>query len=251
MDLTYRTEPAPGARNEDYVIGGPDWCVVLDGVTRPPGVDTGCRHDVPWLVRRLGAALATGLATSSAPLTDILAEAITATCAAHAGTCDLANPDSPSSTVAIARRRDDRLECLVLADSPIVVRHGDGSISLIADDRTARLPGGRPYPIELVRAHRNRPHGFWVASTAPQAAYEAVTGSFPLQDVAGAGIFSDGVTRLVEWYGHTWARLMDRLEREGPGRLIRSVREAERARRPPYGKRHDDATAVLIRRLRR
>jgi hypothetical protein len=44
--------------NEDYAAAGPDWAIVLDGATHFDGVDTGCIHDVPWLVRRLAAALA-------------------------------------------------------------------------------------------------------------------------------------------------------------------------------------------------
>jgi hypothetical protein len=242
----YATQAAPGLVNEDYVVAGPDWAVVLDGATAPAGVDSGCVHDVPWLVHRLAAALAGRLATDDAPLQDVLAAAVKQVGAAHADTCDLANPDSPSSTVAMARWGGGRLECLVLADSPVVVRRLDGSIGLVEDDRLMHLPGGLPYTRETVRAHRNRPGGFWVASTSQAAAYEAVTATFPEDEIDTVALLTDGVTRLVERYGHTWDGLIDRLRRQGPEHVIQCVREAERAAPAAHGKPHDDATALVI-----
>jgi len=46
-----------------------------------------------------------------------------------------------------------------------------------------------------------------------------------------------------------WADLMKMLDTEGPTELIRRVRAAENTLDPPpgsRGKRHDDATAVLV-----
>jgi hypothetical protein len=247
MRITYATEPAPGAVNEDYVAAGPDWAVVLDGATAPAGVDSGCVHDVPWLVHRLAAALAARLAGEpGGSLADVLAAAIKHVCAAHADTCDLANPDSPSSTVALARWGGGRLECLVLADSPIAVRLRDGSLQLVTDDRLAGLPGGPPYTLGLVRSLRNRPGGFWVASTSQAAAYEAVTATFATGEVDTVALLTDGVTRLVDDFGHTWPGLLDGLRTAGPHGMIDRVREAERAKTTSHGKRHDDATALVI-----
>ncbi len=248
MSVTYATRPAPGRPvNEDYVVAGPEWAVVLDGATAADGAETGCRHDVAWLVRRLAGALAARLAGApSGTLADVLAGAIEEVREAHGGGCDLANPDNPSSTVAMTRRRGDALECLVLADSPVVVRRRDGSVGVVDDDRLERLPGGRPYTLEQVRAHRNRPGGFWVAGAVPEAAYEAVTATFPAAEVDVVAMFTDGVTRLVDHYGHDWAGLLAALRSRGPHHLIESVRAAERARPPAGAKPHDDATALLI-----
>lgn len=64
MRIAYETAAAPGRpHNEDFVVAGPDWVAVLDGATAPAGVASGCVHDVPWLVARLGGALAHRLAT--------------------------------------------------------------------------------------------------------------------------------------------------------------------------------------------
>ena len=247
MQITHATASAPGLDNEDYACAGPDWAIVLDGATAPAGVDSGCVHDVAWLVRRLAAATATRLVLAGeSSLPDVLAAAIEDTAGAHTDTCDLASPDSPSATVSIARVRGDALECLTLGDSPIVVSHPDGSFTHIADDRADRLPGGRPYTFELVRAHRNKAGGFWVASTDPDAARQAITGSVPLAQVSEAGLFTDGVTRLVDRYGYTWPAIFSALRGGGPASLISLVRAAERQQPHPHGKQHDDATAVYL-----
>ncbi|NUP00958.1 MAG: hypothetical protein HOW71_27205 [Nonomuraea sp.] len=237
--------PGSARPNEDLAVAGPSWAVVLDGATAASGVDAGCDHGVAWLVRRLGGALAAGLAAGDgAPLGDLLAEAISVTMGAHAGTCDLANPDSPSSTVAMLRLRGGAVEYLVLGDSPVVLSRAGGGAEVIGDDRVERLPGGRPYSLELVRRMRNAEGGFWVASTRPEAAERAVSGVADGAGLRGAALFTDGVARLVDWYGWSWDGVLDTLAGHGPGALIGAVRELERARGPVRGKRHDDATAL-------
>jgi protein phosphatase 2C-like protein len=248
MRVTWATEGAPGGTNEDYLCCGPGWAVILDGATAPAGVDSGCVHPVAWFVRRLAAATVSRLAVGDeSPLSDILAAAIKETCGAHAQTCDLGNPDSPSSTISIIRFRGESLDYLVLGDSPIVLWHDGGAFTLVEDDRVARLPGGRPYSRELVRAHRNTAGGFWVASTSQDAAYQALAGTAGQAGVTEAGMFTDGVTRLTDWYGHTWPGVFSLLRREGPAGLISAVRRAEASAPRPHAKRHDDATAVYLR----
>jgi hypothetical protein len=233
--------------NEDYAAAGPDWAVVLDGATHFEGVDTGCIHDVPWLVGCLAAALAERLTLGGLSLPETVASAIEATCSAHADTCDLSNPDSPSSTVALVRSAGTTIEYLVLGDSAVILRSGSG-LRPVIDDRVNYLqPGGRPYTRELVRSKRNAPGGFWVASTNPQAAYEAISGV--VTDVTHVALLTDGLSRLVDYYGYSWPDMFSLLSTDGPAELIGRVREAERNSPPPahgYGKQHDDATAVYI-----
>src|SRR5258708_10464 len=128
MRITYATESAPGHVNEDYAIRGNDWAAVLDGAPAAPGADSGCIHDVPWLVRHLAAGVARRILLDSAPLPDLLAGAIGETRDAHATTCDLGNPDSPSSTISIVRVRNGVVDYLTLADSPIVIRTADQAL---------------------------------------------------------------------------------------------------------------------------
>lgn len=247
MQITCATEAAPGCVNEDRAVCGDGWAFVLDGATAPEGVDSGCIHDVPWLVNHLSAEIARCMLLGTDNLADALALAIAATCAAHAATCDLANPDSPSSTAAIVRVRGGELDYLVLADSPVVVRAPGEAPKVFSDDRLSHLPGGRPYSRELVRYMRNKPDGFWVASTDPEAAYRAVTGSVPFTAGTEAGLFTDGISRLVEFYGWDWEMVFAVMRTSGLAGLIADVRDLER-RQPldGYNKPHDDATAVLI-----
>lgn len=246
MLLSHATHAAPDVRvNEDLVVTGPDFAVVLDGATQAAGVDTGCVHDVPWLVARLGGSLAQLLLTRADDVADLLAQAIETVMAEHAHTCDLSNPDSPSTTAAILRQRADVVDYLVLADSPIVLREHAGEVTMVLDDRIDHLPA---YTVETVREHRNAPGGFWVAGTDPAAAYEALAGSVETSRLDCAGVFTDGASRLVEHHGMQWADLLDLLDRQGPEAVIERVRHEDQCaagQRP--GKVHDDATAVLCR----
>ena len=249
MEIRSLSQPAPDRRppavNEDLVLSGPDFVVVLDGATAPRGVDSGCRHTVAWLVGQLGAQLSVPLlARSTASLPDLLADAIATVCIGHADTCDLANPDSPSSTVAMVRVRPDCVEHLVLADSPVVMRSPDGRLKVHSDDRIDLLPD---YSVGTVRRLRNQPGGFWVASTDAKAAYQAVTGTTERVDVEVVAVLTDGASRYVERYGHTWDDLVDVLMARGPRALVERVWEHDAAAHPDsfIGKRYDDATAVL------
>ncbi|MFG1707325.1 protein phosphatase 2C domain-containing protein [Nonomuraea sp. M3C6] len=247
-EVTYASRAGSARPNEDLVVAGPSWIVVLDGATAAAGVDSGCVHDVAWLVGRLGGALASALAAEcDGTLARILEAAIEETMAAHSGTCDLGNPDSPSSTVAMVRGGRNGVEYLVLGDSPVALSMVGGGVRVVSDERVEGLPGGRPYTVELVRRMRNAPGGFWVAGARPEAARHAVCGAVDVGEVRGAGVVTDGVARLVEWYGWSWGDVLAALETGGPGALIEAVRELEVSRGPVRGKRHDDATAAWLR----
>lgn len=232
--------------NEDLAVAGQDFVVVLDGASPVPGLDTGCVHDVPWLVRRLGSHLVDGLLDgAAAELTTILERAIRRLRADHEPSCDLQNPHSPSSTVAILRRAGDRLDHLVLADSPIVFRLADGHVRAVSDDRLDRLSD---YSLAGVGAARDAPGGFWVASTSPEAAHQAVTGSHEVAEVSLAAVLTDGAATLVERHGRPWSELVDLLDGAGPSALVQATRRADAdGPEPRRAKRHDDATAVLCR----
>ncbi|NED96254.1 protein phosphatase 2C domain-containing protein [Phytoactinopolyspora alkaliphila] len=252
-----------GVLNEDFVAATTGGAVVIDGAGTPEGADTGCVHGVAWYSRALGHALVARLADLGRPLRDCLAQAIIHVRDLHGAECDLGHPGSPSSTVTAIRENGDRLDYLVLADSPLVIdlidrievicdhrvdafeREKPASMRKNPQDSAAYQEGLREY-IAAWRRHRNVEGGFWVASSQPDAAAHALTGTVPLADVKVAALLSDGASRLVDRFGLLdWRDLLDLLDGEGPGELIRRVRDVERDTAGEYpGKVHDDATAA-------
>jgi len=101
-----------------------------------------------------------------------------------------------------------------------------------------------------VRDQRNQAGGFWVASTKPEAALQAVQLTVPAEQLRRAAVLTDGACRLVErFHLLDWIDLIKMLDTEGPAELIRRVRAAENTIDPAPGSRgkpHDDATAVLV-----
>lgn len=273
MRVTMATSPAkPGQPNEDFTATTPNGVVLLDGAGLS-GTTSRCSHGVAWYTRQLGGALLAGLAEGSdQELSAILAEAISQTAALHHDTCQLDDPGTPSATVIMLRRNRDQLDYLVLADSVLVLDQADAAPLVISDDREANvgrhyraamdnLTNGTPEHdqarrdyVQALRAHRNKPGGFWVAAADPRAADEAIVGSRPIKDVTAAALLSDGASRLADRFHLTdWPGLLAILHDHGPAELIRRVRAAENSdphgTRWPRGKTHDDATAAYCTQL--
>jgi Protein phosphatase 2C len=271
MEISFATRPAsPTAANEDFIAATPQAVVVLDGAGVPEGMETGCTHGTLWFVQQLGAHLLAQLVTEPAEtLADTLAHAIAHVGELHAGDCDLDHPGTPSASVALLREHPDVVDYLVLGDCTAVLDHR-GSVEAITDDRIARIArseratlnqhqaGSDQHATELRRLvdaqhqHRNRPGGYWVASTVPDAAYQALTGTVPSQQLACAAIMTDGAARLVErFHLATWPDVLDLVDQHGPSALIDQVRQAEytdtHGQQWPRGKPHDDATIALCR----
>ena len=271
MHVAFATQPAPGAAvNEDAVAVTDRVVVLLDGASVPHGLEIGCRHGTAWYVGQLGTELLGQLTGQPDQLlTDALASAIQAVASVHADTCQLDHPGGPSAAVALLREADQSVDYLVLADATILLDEPAG-IQVISDDRLAQVavtehsamhreatgsPTHQRRYADLVtelRRHRNQAEGYWVASSTPDAAYHALTGSVPRLELRRAALLSDGATRLVDRFGvMAWPGLLDVLDREGPYSLILQTREAESSDpeglRWPRSKRHDDATAVLCR----
>lgn len=274
MEVRIASEAAPGkTTNEDYAFALPDLVGVLDGVSVPDGLDTGCIHGPAWYVRRLATHLAR--AHVKAPMTALaesLAEAIAAVRDDHQGQCDLGHPGTPAGTVSLLRRKEHDVDYLILCDSPLVIDQGD-EVQAVTDERfahavaelrAAALTGQdaidsnahreRVRRTVLAQRHKtNKPDGYWIAAATPEAALHAVTGTLPLTGpdrVRRAALLTDGASCAVEQYDlYDWRGLLDLLASQGPNELIRRVRAAEDTDSSGYAKprykRHDDATAAL------
>jgi hypothetical protein len=271
MQVAFATQPAAdGALNEDFIAATTQLVILLDGASVPEGLETGCRHGTAWYVARLGTRLLEELtAQPSQLLTDALATAIHGVASLHADTCELDHSGAPSAALALLREGDQTVDYLVLADTTIVL-DATSDFLVVSDDRltqvavtehsamhreaTGTVSHQQRYAdlVTELRRHRNQAEGYWVASSTPDAAYQALTGSIPRLEVRRAALLSDGATRLADRFGvMAWPRVFDLLDREGPSSLIMQTREAESSdpngRRWPRSKRHDDASAVICR----
>jgi hypothetical protein len=269
VDVSFVSCPGSASKsNEDFVTASPSVAVVLDGLSAPPALGTGCLHGTPWFVTQLGMQLVSAATTArDEPLEDVVASAIARVADSHAHSCDLEHPGTPSSSLAILREHAQRVECLLLFDS-VIVLDGPSGLTVVTDRRvdaiareehlaTHKHPIGSPGHQNSVqglvaaqRRHRNQPSGYWVAGAKPAAAYQAVTGSWPRDQVSRAALLSDGVSCLVELYAVVdWTELLGILHQHGPAHVISLVREVEEAdptgARWPRYKRSDDATVAF------
>lgn len=260
------SRPGSTRASEDWVGATDRVCVVLDGLTAPDGVG-GCIHGTPWYVSRLGHHILTAASDQTVSLRSAVRSAIVRVSAEHDHTCDLSDPGTPSSTVAVVRLGAEHIDALVLADSPVVVDlpHGidvvtDQSVDTVAqDERAAALaaPTGSPEQaralaalVHAQRQVRNRACGYWIAGANPDAADHSVTRSWPRQDVQRLAAMTDGVSCLVETYqAMGWGDLLDAAHQRISSviDLVRHLEESDPdgARWPRY-KKSDDATIAYI-----
>ncbi|MFD9630052.1 hypothetical protein [Streptomyces violascens] len=269
MQVSMASTQGVGAANEDTVHVSPTGVVVLDGLSAPKDLPMGCIHGTPWFVRQLGSQLINLIGDTEIPLREALRTAITQVNGLHGDTCALDQEAVPASTVVMVRERDNVLDYLVLSDNVLVLDLGPDGIETITDKRVEEVaeeemqaalqgPTGTPEHaarvselVSVQRRLRNRPGGYWVASTDPAATNEAIVGSVDLAKVQQAALLTDGASRLADTFDAlSWAQLLDLLRTEGPAALIARTREAELAdpdgERWPRFKQSDDATAAYV-----
>lgn len=265
MRITTATEPGdPTKPNEDWLLAEPNLMIMLDGATAR--TETGCRHGIAWFTAKLGSAITGYAAEPHLDLPTVLSASIITTAEQHRE-CDLTHPGTPSAAVAIVRRRGETFEYLVLGDITLVLDTKD-ELRVIADDRVdatavaeraeaARHPFGtaekqaallKMKRLEL--ALRNKPDGFWTASTDPEAAQHALTGAVPAVELRRLMLLTDGAARAVAMFRlMDWPALLALLDRDGPTQVLRVVREAEHADasggRWHRNKLSDDASVIF------
>lgn len=267
MNIGFDTQAGSSRPNEDWVGAIPEAVVVLDGVTPPPVSNPGCTHSVPWFTNLLGKHLL-ALVQEDRSLADALAAAIDLTNGSH-GSCDLTGMGTPAAAVAVLRRRGTELEYLVLADTSVVVDTTSGGVQVITDDRvryadpgaierTLGMKVGSPEHARSVAemsvtqlVKRNVPDGYWVASTDPQAAENAITGRIPVASVRRVAVLTDGASCVVDAYRNLqWGTMLDWVQDRGPRNLISHIRKLERSdpegAQWPRFKPSDDATVALL-----
>jgi hypothetical protein len=235
-----------GRPNEDFVGAVPGAVVLLDGAGIP-GTDSICRHGVAWYSHTLGSTLLAQLSREPGiDLVAALADSIEQVSGQHRDTCDIADPRSPQSTVAIIRFHAGHADYLALADVFVVLDSAEAGPRVVTDSREVDvrneclsalrgLPTGTPdyertllSVIDTLRARRNQSGGYWIAKDDPHAATQAVTGTIPLGHLTGVALLSNGASRVVDPYRLAeWPAVLDLMRTKGPDEIIRRVREAE------------------------
>lgn len=208
----------PMDESDDKIFVTPHAVVMLDGASAFVPVPVSASDYADHLGRLIAADLT---ADPSADLTEVLAEAIRSTAAYF----DLHAGESPSSTVTIARERDDHLDILLLGDNTVILPD-----RTITDDRIdcldleprrryrERLAAGHGFDEEhhrLLRElqrqqaqYRNREGGYWIAETDPAAASNSVGFSPPKAAACWAVLATDGAYALLAHQNFRWARLV-------------------------------------------
>lgn len=248
--------------DDDRVITSDDTLIVLDGATshHPDTPPAGVYVDA--LAQQLQQRI-----TRTSDLEQNLASAIEAT--AH--NLNLRPGTAPSSTVAITRCSPSTLDVLVLGDSSAIV--GGDSEVVHTDSRLdyLELPDVDRYQRRLrrhcgyddqhrrilsdlqrhERQYRNRPGGYWIAEADPQAAYAAVTASYPLRTVQWAILATDGATDILPALGINWSTVASIPDHETLHELLVRCHNWEATIDPdgsqlPRSKRHDDKTLAVL-----
>lgn len=229
---------------EDRVVVLDHAALVLDGATSPdPDRALG-----GWYAGQLAERLADTLrANPGGDLAVLLGGAISDLARDHG----LRPGDSPSSTVAMLRWTNERVDGLVLADSPIVA-FGQWGHEVLADGRLASLRRQRKLiNSEDVHARRNSEDGFWVAEADPDAARHAMRRSWPADALETVFLATDGVSDGIDDYRILdWPGALEIARARGVSAVLEAVRAAENSdphsERWPRSKRHDDQALVMV-----
>lgn len=267
MIISTATLRGDGRKNQDTIVVSERAIAVLDGASawypQEPGRDGG------WYSNGLGSRMMSSL-DADRPLADVVYDAI----ADMRDTFDLTPGTAPECTVTIARWDAEKVEIYVLCDSPAVVFRHEGDPVVILDDRLqgagqeARKayrdylragngygPDLRPMLAKLQEdefTQQNREGGYWVAEASPEAAHQAMTVTYPLDQVDAVALLSDGAAAGIEEYGApaNWSQARERLLSD-PAGFIADVHQVEdtdpTGQRWPRAKCHDDKAIAVVR----
>lgn len=252
----------PMEESADKIFVTPHAVILLDGASAFVPVPVPASAYADYLGRFLADALT---ADPAADLQEILAEGIKATAAHY----DLRAGESPSSTVTIARERDEHLDLLLLGDNTVILPGGE----ILTDDRIDRLDlePRRKYRERLTAGHgfddehrallrelqtqqaqyRNKPGGYWIAEANPTAATYAITDSRCQTATPWLVLATDGAYNTMNYlHLNKWQRLIN----ANTGTLHLLLRECQQweasqdsqARHLPRAKRHDDKAIATV-----
>ena len=256
--------PASAGRvNEDAVFRSPRVAVVVDGAGLPQSLRAGCCHSVDWYSKQLARRFGAALNDTALTMRQALSQAIIEVSKLHDG-CTLVE-GSPSATVAAWCLRPPMVEYIVLCDASAiavladrVVEITDAGLAALLAEQGHRIGSTEGSASEILKARavilqssRNVEGGYWCCQIDPGAADHALTGSYPVSDVLGLVLATDGATRGFQSLGiHTVEEFASRVLTGDTPAVLDEIRVAEHDQREQLLaiaiKVHDDATVVAL-----
>ncbi len=247
--------------SDDKIFTTPDAVIVLDGASAFRPIPVPAADYAADLGQRIADAL------HERPDTDLRA-AVRSAIEATTRKLELRPGDSPSSTVTILRRRDDRVDVFALGDSVAILPCGILTDSRIDDlnlePRHAyrhRLASGTGYDdthwvllqeLQTQQAvRRNTTEGYWIAEADPQAADHAVTATHPAQEVPWAVLATDGAYDAMRHLGlDDWPKVA-KADGAQLAAILEQCQSWEAEADPdavalPRAKRHDDKAIAAV-----
>lgn len=176
-----------------------------------------------------------------------------------------------SSSIGIIRMHNKQLECFVLGDVEISIKHKDEQLEIVTDERIKCLDAQvirlmsenkdrekmcvfKEFTAEecsLLKNNRmkmNTEDGYYILSHDAIAIKNAIYKVYPLENLESCLLSSDGINPLDRFY--TRIRLMDEIKKAGLTHLFEQLRNLENDDKTKVVlqrlKTHDDATAIFL-----
>lgn len=261
--------------NEDVYGVTDHGAFVLDGASAlTANRFTSAENDVVWMVKWWYQYLLAHLDNTSQPLLCLLEEGVKAFNSAFSGYKsieELSKLEQVSAGIAVVRLFEGVLECFVLGDVEISLKHLDGTLEILTDEKIKLLDN---QVIELMNQHQDREQacvfkdfteeewellkrnrmtmntaeGYAILSHDVGAISRGIYRRTPFNKIESCLLSTDGLAVLDGYYNRS--RLMEEIKIRGIKDLIAELRtyEAEDNRKIRLRrlKTHDDATAVFL-----
>jgi len=183
----------------------------------------------------------------------------------------LSQLEKVSASIGIIRMLDKQLECLVLGDVEISIKHKGGQLDILTDERIKHLDaqviqlmnknsdrekacvfkGFTSEEWSLLRNNRekmNTEDGYYILSHDVAAIKKAIYRVYPLEKLESCLLSSDGINPLDRFYSRI--KLMEEIKKTGVNHLLEKLRNWESTDERKVVlhrlKTHDDATVVFL-----
>lgn len=263
--------------NEDTVGFTKTSAFIIDGASGLTRTNvTNSENDVYWYITQWKEVLKTNL-DADKNLKEILKDSIKIIRSRFYSIADKEKVnalDYPSAAIAIVRLRNNNIEYFILGDCSIVLKHVDGKVYYLKDDRVTKLDnlvikniieeyqnnmnedkifkGFSEKTLDMLRENRlkkNTDTGYWILEFDEKAIDEGIYGSFPATDSVGAVLMSDGFSAAIDNYRLIDVNsIFDYVKIYGLEKIYNSIKDIEEddidCIKYPRLKKSDDCSAI-------